>query len=156
MQTSPAGIALIKEFEGCRLEAYLCPAGVPTIGYGSTFGVQIGDKITQDDAERRLRMDLIKFEMEVEDALSLPPGSPARPVTQNQFDALVSLCYNIGPPRFRASTVIRKFCAGDIPGAAQAFLLWTKAGGKDIPGLVRRRKAEVALFLGVQSNKAGV
>jgi lysozyme len=155
MRTSLAGIALIKRFEGCRLEAYLCPADVPTIGYGSTFGVRMGDRITQEEAERRLRDDLVKFECAVEDALSVPVGSPAPKVTQNQFDAMVSLCYNIGPGNFRTSSVIRRFVRGDIAGAADAFLMWNKAGGQILPGLVKRRKAEVELFLGVQSMPEG-
>lgn len=147
MTTSTAGINLIKQFEGCKLEAYLCPAKVPTIGYGSTFGVRMGDRITQEEAERRLRKDLVKFECIVEDALTVP-------ASQNQFDAMVSLCYNIGPgnpklnmPGFLTSSVLRRFLAGDIAGAADAFLMWNKGGGRVLPGLVRRRKAERELFL---------
>lgn len=156
MRISPDGIALIKSFEGCKLEAYLCPAGVPTIGWGSTLRVRMGDKITQTEADRRVLDELARYEFAVEDAIARPPGVAAAKPTQNQFDAMVSLCYNIGPGHFRTSSVIRRFVQGDITGAAQAFLMWNKGRAEDgtlkvLPGLVKRRKAELAMFLGVQS-----
>lgn len=141
MKTSPEGIALIKRFEGCRLEAYLCPANVWTIGYGHTGAdVVKGLKITQETADILLRRDLFKFEAAVERA--------AGPAYQNQFDAMVSLCYNIGPTAFAKSSVARLHKNGQYASAAQAFLLWNKGGGKVLPGLVKRRNAERNLYLG--------
>ncbi len=96
MQISSAGINLLKRFEGCRLQAYLDSVNVPTIGYGSTKGVKMGDSITQDEAERRLRVDdLPVYEKAVNDICG-PIGTAPIP-TQEQFDAMVSLCYNVGP-----------------------------------------------------------
>lgn len=141
MKTSPEGIALIKRFEGCRLEAYICPANVWTIGYGHTGAdVVKGLKITQETADILLRRDLFKFEAAVERA--------AGPAYQNQFDAMVSLCYNIGPAAFAKSSVARLHKNGQYASAAQAFLLWNKGGGKVLPGLVKRRTAERNLYLG--------
>jgi lysozyme len=141
MKTSPEGIALIKRFEGCRLEAYLCPANVWTIGYGHTGAdVVKGLKVSQETADILLRRDLLKFEAAVERA--------AGPAYQNQFDAMVSLCYNIGPTAFAKSSVARLHKNGQYANAAQAFLLWNKGGGKVLPGLVKRRNAERNLYLG--------
>lgn len=146
MKIGAAGLALIKSFEGLRLTAYLCPAGVPTIGYGHT-GLDVSHAdvaakwtITEAQAEEILRRDLGRFEKAVASCI-------ARPLTQNQFDAMVSLAFNIGAAAFRGSSVVRRFNAGRTTEAADAFLLWNKAGGKVLPGLVRRREAERALFL---------
>jgi len=148
VRISHAGIALIKSFEGCKLEAYDDGVGVMTIGYGHTSGVKRGDKITQEEAERVLAEDdLPRYEKAVEQAITIPIGS-ANLLTQNQFDAMVSLCFNIGQGNFRASTLVRKFCAGDVQGAADQFRRWNRAGGKESRGLTRRREAERALFLG--------
>lgn len=146
MHVSENGLALIKRFEGCKLDAYLCPAGVPTIGYGATSGVKLGDSITQEEADKRLTLELQEYEKYVMDALNTPPGAVEDP-TQPQFDAMVSLCYNIGPGHFRSSSVVRRFLMGDIEGAANAFCMWVKGGGKTLPGLVNRRQAEKELFL---------
>ena len=148
MKTSRDGIALIKKWEGCRLTAYPDPGtgGDPwTIGYGHTSAagepkVVRGLKITQQEADDILVRDLAKYEAAVDRALTRSP-------TQPQFDACVSLCYNIGQGAFAGSTVVRKFNAGDIGGAADAFLLWNKAGGKVMQGLVNRREAERLHFL---------
>lgn len=148
MKTSRDGIALIKNWEGCRLTAYPDPGtgGDPwTIGYGHTSAagepkVVRGLKITQQEADDILVRDLAKYEAAVDRALTRSP-------TQPQFDACVSLCYNIGQGAFAGSTVVRKFNAGDIGGAADAFLLWNKAGGKVMQGLVNRREAERLHFL---------
>lgn len=148
MKTSPAGLALIKRFEGCRLKAYRCPAGVLTVGFGHTSAagapaVTAGLRITQAEADAILVRDLAKYEAPVLRAVK-------RPLTQGQFDALVSLCYNIGPGNLAKSSVVRLLNAGDVQGAAKAFMSWTKATVKGqrvtLPGLVTRRKAEVALF----------
>jgi len=149
MRTNKAGIELIKRFEGCRLEAYKCPAGVWTIGYGHTEDVKPGMKITQHQAEVMLEHDLIEYENGVKYLLG------DHPVTENQFAALVSFAYNCGtdidlddkPEGLGDSTLLKKFLRGDIEGAGMEFLKWTRAGGKVLPGLVKRRKAERALFL---------
>lgn len=146
MQINKATIDLIKEFEGFRSQAYRDPVGIWTIGYGTTgmAGVGISPKagmsITQDDAERYLALTVEKFAAQIEDAITAP-------INENQFGAFVSLAYNIGPAAFKKSTALRKFNAGDIQGAADAILLWNKAGGKVLNGLVRRRNAERKLFL---------
>lgn len=139
MQTSERGIALIKEFEGCRLEAYRCSAGVWTIGYGSTRGVKPGDKITAEAADERLRFDLRHAENAVK--RYGPPG-----LRQHQFDALVSFVFNLGAEAFRHSTLLAKLTRGDARGAGEEFERWVYAGGRESPGLARRRKAERALF----------
>ena len=148
MKISRTGIELIKRWEGCRLRAYPDPAtgGEPwTIGYGLTSAAGIvtvkpGLTITQAQADEYLVASLVKYEAAVQKAVTRSP-------TQNQFDAMVSLCFNIGPSGFAKSTVVRKFNGGDAAGAADAFLLWRKAGGRVIPGLEARRKDERALFL---------
>ncbi len=147
MKTSDRGIALIKHHEGVRLAAYPDPAhgwSVPTIGVGHTSAagppaVYKGMKITQAGADAILRQDLAKFERYVTDAVKVP-------LSQNEFDALVSFTFNLGPGNLRSSTLLRKLNAGDRAGAADEFLKWTKAGGKTLPGLVKRREAERALF----------
>lgn len=140
MKTGEAGIALIKEFEGCHLTAYLCPAGVWTIGYGHTQGVHKGQHITQDQADAFLHDDLSTFEQEVSRLLG------SAPTTQNRFDAMVSLTYNIGGGAFARSSVLRLHKAGHYDQAAEAFIMWTRAGHRVLPGLVRRRAAERALY----------
>jgi len=141
MKTSQEGIDLIKRFEGCKLESYLCPANIWTVGYGHTGSdVTQGLKISQGTAEILLRQDLGKFE----DAVTKYAGK----AHQNQFDAMVSLCYNIGQGNFSKSSVARLHRNGQYTGAAAAFLLWNKGGGKILAGLVNRRKAERNLYLG--------
>lgn len=135
-----AGLELIKKAEGLRLDAYICPAGVLTIGYGSTFNVKAGDRITAEEAEARLRKDVEIFEKAVCELVKVN-------LTSNQFSALVSFVYNIGPEAFRESTLLRKLNAGDYPGAADQFLVWNKGGGQVLEGLVIRRQAERQLFL---------
>jgi len=139
MKISDAGLELIKSFEGLYLKAYLCPAKVWTIGYGHTLGVKPGDVITKDQAEALLRKDLEQFEAVVNRSVSVP-------ITQGQFDSLVSLCYNLGAKAFVTSTLLKKLNAGDYAGAAMEFERWNKAGGVILPGLVRRRRKERELF----------
>jgi Phage-related lysozyme (muraminidase) len=136
-----AGLDLIKSFEGCRLKAYKCPAGIWTCGYGST-GPDVGPDTewTQDQAVARLASDLNKFEHGVA-ALLTADASNA------EFSAMVCLSYNIGLGNFGKSSVLRLHNQSDRKGAADAFLMWTKAGGKELPGLVRRRAAERSLYL---------
>lgn len=139
MKTSKAGIDLIKSFEGCRLVAYKCPAGVWTIGYGHTFGVRAGQKITQKQAEDFLKSDLQVYEKGVEKAVRVK-------LNQNQFDALVSFSYNCGLGALRSSTLLKKLNKGDYKGASAEFPRWNKANGRILAGLKRRRKEEKALF----------
>jgi GH24 family phage-related lysozyme (muramidase) len=133
------GIDLIKKFEGCKLTAYRCPAGVLTIGYGSTFGVYEGQKISQEAADTRLINDIAKFEKCVKEMCP--------PMNENMRAALVSFAFNLGCGALKTSTLLKKLNAGDIQGAADQFLRWTKAGGVELKGLVERRKAERELFL---------
>lgn len=139
-KTGPRGLALIKSFEGLRLQAYTCPAGVLTIGYGSTGPhVRPGMRITEQQADALLLSDLSRFEAAVTGAVRVP-------LTQAQFDALVSFTFNVGVAALRSSTLLRKLNAGDYAGAAAEFARWNKAGGKVLAGLTRRRAAERALF----------
>lgn len=141
--------ALIKQAEGLRLRAYLCPAGVPTIGWGHTATVTAEDvrlarKVRLDEAEALLDQDLAEFEALVHQCCRLPAND-------NQLGAMVSLAFNIGADGFRKSSVLRAHNRGDFAIAAQAFALWNKAtvdGAKRVlPGLVARRAAEAALYL---------
>lgn len=141
MHISQKGLDLIKSFEGLRLSAYRCPADIPTIGYGTTAGVKMGDTITKERAEDLLRADVKRFEDQVLRLVKVP-------LTQGQFDALVSFTYNLGAANLGNSTLLRLLNAGDYKGAAAQFDRWTKAGGKELPGLVKRRAAERALFEG--------
>ena len=145
MQTSEKGIALIKEFEGCKLTAYQDSVGVWTIGYGWTQPVdgkpiRAGMTINQETAERLLKTGLVSYESDVSHLVKVG-------LTQGQFDALVSFTYNLGARSLSTSTLLRKLNAGDCAGAADEFLRWNKAGGKVLNGLTRRREAERALFL---------
>lgn len=143
MQTSNKGASLIKGFERLELKAYPDPGtgGKPwTIGWGHTKGVKPGDQITQAQAEAFLAEDLAVFESAVNSAIK-------RLMTQSQFDAMVSLAFNIGGVAFTGSTLVAKFNAGDIQGAADQFPRWKNASGKEMKGLVRRRAAERELFL---------
>lgn len=146
MQTSDKGIALIKQFEGCKLTAYQDSVGVWTIGYGWTQPVdgkpiRAGMTINQETAERLLKTGLVSYESDVSRLVKVG-------LTQGQFDALVSFTYNLGARSLSTSTLLRKLNAGDYAGAADEFLRWNKAGGKVLNGLTRRREAERYLFLG--------
>jgi lysozyme len=144
MKTGTRGKELIKSFEGFRAIAYICPAGVPTIGYGTTringSRVKEGMKITSDEAEVFLEQDLKVFE----DAIN---HNVLVEINQNQFDALVSFVYNVGIANFKKSTLLKKLNKGDYEEASNQLLRWTRAGGKVLNGLVRRREAEKELFL---------
>ncbi|HFJ4329509.1 lysozyme [Serratia liquefaciens] len=143
MRISNKGRDFIKGFEDLRLVAYPDPGtgGKPwTIGWGHTKGVKQGDCITQEQAEQFLSDDLAVFELTANSAIK-------RPMTQNQFDAMVSLAFNIGGSAFAGSTLVKKFNAGDAKGAADEFPKWKNSGGKIMPGLVKRRAAERETFL---------
>jgi lysozyme len=141
MNTSPRGIALLKQFEGFKQDAYQDVVGVWTIGYGFTEGVKAGDIMSRDQAEERLREELQDYERTVLRACG------DKTPNQNQFDAMVCLAWNIGREGFKTSTVAKAHRRGDFEAAARAFNLWNKAGGKVVRGLVRRRAAEAALYL---------
>ena len=135
------GLELIKEFEGCQLEAYLCPAGVPTIGYGHTRSAKLGQTISQADADALLREDLADSEDAVDRLVTAQ-------INENQFSALVSFTFNIGAEAFERSTLLSMLNANaQIHIVAAQFLRWNKANGEELPGLTRRRHAEQALFL---------
>ena len=140
MTINDRGLAIIKAFEGCRLDAYQDVVGIWTIGFGSTEGVAPGMHISPEEAEQRLLDHLQVLMGEITDIV--PDDT-----TENQFSALVCLAYNIGIGNLRSSTLIRKLCSGDTQGAADEFLRWDKAGGKVVTGLLRRREAERELFL---------
>lgn len=139
------GIELVKSYEGLQLKAYLCPANVWTIGYGNTFyedgtKVQEGDVITRERAEELLEFVYDKFEFEVVEMVKVP-------ITENQLGALVSFAFNLGSGALKKSTLLKLVNVQDFSGAADEFLKWTRAGGKVLNGLVRRRSAERDLFL---------
>lgn len=140
MKTSAKGLALIKQFEGFRQDAYQDVVGVWTIGYGFTKDVKAGDIMSRQKAEARLIRELAEYEAAV---LSATGGN----CTQNQFDALVCFCWNVGIAGMKKSSVIKAHNRGDYQSAARAFGLWNRAGGKVWPGLTRRRAAESALYL---------
>ncbi|MDV2441526.1 lysozyme [Acinetobacter gerneri] len=145
MKTSNSGINLIKSFEGLRLKAYDDGVGVWTIGFGTIKypnGVRVkkGDTCTETQAEQYLRNELIAFENAINRLVKVP-------LTQNQFDALVSFTYNLGETNLANSTLLKKLNAKDYKGTAAEFPRWNKAGGKVLNGLVKRRKAEMELFL---------
>ena len=145
MSVSNKGVDLICEFEGKRLVAYDDGVGIWTIGFGTIKypnGVRVkkGDTCTLDQAKEYMRHDLIEFEHTVNSSVKVP-------LNQNQFDALVSLAYNIGSNAFKSSTLVKKLNAGDYQGAADQFNVWVNAGGKRMQGLVNRRDKEKLLFL---------
>ena len=141
MEISQEGLALIKKFEGCELKAYRCAANVLTIGYGSTKGVKEGDSITQEDADKLLMHEIKEYEGYVNDLVEVD-------LEQNQFDALVSWVFNLGPAKLKSSTLLKVLNAKDYEGVPAQIKRWNKAGGKVLQGLVRRREAESLLFTG--------
>lgn len=137
-----AGMEILKECEGLYLNAYKCPAGVWTIGFGCTEGIRPGMTITEAEAEEMLRKELAKFEQGVERMLGHIP------LNENQYSALVSLTYNCGLGAIETGTTIRRHLeTKDYRRAAEGFLLWNKGGGRVLPGLVKRREMEKKLFL---------
>lgn len=145
MHVSPSSIDLICDFEGKRLMAYDDGVGVWSIGFGTTIypnGIKVkkGDTCTEAQAKAYMAHDLKRFELAVNNAVNVS-------LNQNQFDALVSLAYNIGATAFSQSTLVKKLNADDRYGAAQQFDMWVNAGGKRMQGLVNRRAKEKALFL---------
>ena len=141
MKISQEGLALIKKFEGCELDAYKCAAGVWTIGYGSTKNVKEGDTMKQEDADNLLLHEMEEYEGYVNDLVEVD-------LKQNQFDALVSWVFNLGPANLKASTLLKVLNAKDYEGVPAQIKRWNKAGGKVLQGLIRRREAESLLFEG--------
>ena len=133
------GLDLIKKYEGLRLEAYKCPAGVWTIGYGHTKGVYKGMSITKEEAEKLLQQDVSVFELQVINTVGKLKAC--------KIDALVSFAYNVGVAAFRGSTLCRKVKANsDDPAIRNEFMKWIYAGGKKLQGLERRRKEEAEMY----------
>ena len=139
MKISKEGIALIKKFEGLELEAYKCPAGVWTIGYGHIKDVQEGDVWSETHAEHMLEVELEEYENYVNAAVTVP-------LSQNQFDALVSWVFNLGNGNLTSSTMLKVLNSGDYAGVPAQIKRWNKAGGQVLDGLIRRREAEALLF----------
>ena len=148
MKISHEGLALIKHFESLRLQAYVCPAGKWTIGFGSTGPhVKPGLVITEDDANNLLTADLVRFERAVDELVLVP-------LDQNEADSLISFSYNVGLGAFKGSTLLRRINAANKTSAIKEFSRWTRGGGNVLPGLVSRRAAEAAMFAGDDWRKA--
>jgi lysozyme len=147
MRVSEQGLELIKQFEGFSAEPYYCPGGKLTIGYGHVMTdgeSSFIEKITKEHAEELLRLDTQYAENAICNLVT-------QPLSQNQFDALVSFIYNIGSAAFEKSTLLRLLNAGDMNGAAKQFGRWIYAAGHKLEGLVRRRVAEAEFFLSTRS-----
>ncbi len=139
MKISNKGLDIIKQYEGLKLQAYQCTAGVWTIGYGHTKGVKQGDSINEEQAEQYLIRDV----QVAEDAINAENLN----INQNQFDALVSFVFNCGVAAFKSSTLLRKIKAdANDPAIADEFAKWRNAGGSAVAGLVRRRGSESNLY----------
>lgn len=139
MVYSPTGLLLTQDFEQCRLVAYLDSKGVPTIGWGHTYGVRLGDTCTQAQADRWLTED-------VQGAVNAVNHYVAAHLRQNEFDALVDFVFNVGAGNFASSTLLRKLNLGDLVGASKELERWDMSGGQHLAGLLRRRKAEQVMF----------
>lgn len=150
MKMSQSGLELVKEFEGLRLKAYKCPAAVWTVGFGHTSAagapiVTSNLVITRAEAEEILKRDLVQYEDCVREKVQIG-------ITQSQFDALVSFTYNVGEAQFSRSTLLKRVNAGRFDEVPAEFMKWTKGGGRELPGLVRRRRAEVKLWRGMDTD----
>lgn len=139
MIVSDKALTLIKDFESLQLKAYLCPANVWTIGYGHTRNVRSGDVINPYQAERFLRADLVQIEKDINQLVRVP-------LTQGQYDALVSFVFNCGTRAFSTSTLLKKLNSRDYEGTANEFERWKYAKGQALAGLERRRRLEKRLF----------
>ena len=133
------GLDIVKEAEGLRLSAYLCPAGIPTIGYGHTKGVKLGDTCTREQAEEWLENDFFMAKQDVKAVVRVP-------LRENQLDALASFVFNLGVRKLIQSTLLKKLNAGDYSGAAAEFDKWVFAGKVKLNGLIKRRAKERQLF----------
>lgn len=134
------GREIVKHFEDCKLEAYLCPSGVPTIGWGHTKGVKLGDKITQDKADSLFEQDYHEAEQQVQEVVTAF-------LSDQQLGALTSFVFNLGIGQLKVSTLLKKLNQNDYKGAAEEFRKWIYSNGKILPGLVKRREMERMVFL---------
>ena len=141
MEISQEGLSLIKKFEGCKLQSYKCAAGVWTIGYGSTNGIEEGMEISQERADMLLLEDVEVFEKAVNELVEVP-------LEQNQFDSLISWTFNLGPTNLKNSTLLKVLNNKNFDEVPTQIKRWNKAGGKVLQGLIRRREAEALLFEG--------
>ena len=141
MKISEEGKELIKKFEGCKLTAYKCSAGVWTLAYGRTKDVKEFDTCTQEQAEKWLEEELIEFENYVNDLVEVQ-------LSQNEFDALCSWTYNLGPTNLKKSSLLATLNANNKEDVPAQIKRWNKSAGKVSEGLVRRREAEALLFEG--------
>lgn len=151
LRTSDAGLQLIEDFEGYRADWYADPVGVRTIGIGWTRALPDGFRapLSKAEAWRLLRQTVVEYEAAVRRYVDVPLSQP-------QFDALVSFTYNLGASRLKESTLRKRLNAGDAWGAAEEFDRWVYAGTQVLPGLVRRRAAERALFeSGISGTRPG-
>lgn len=140
MKLSDKGLELIKAHEGLSLKAYICPAGVWTVGYGHTGADVTPETVwTQAEAENALRLDVGWAEDCINQFVDVP-------LTQGQFDALVSFVFNVGPNAFRNSTMLKLINSGNFEAAGSQFGRWNKGGGKVLSGLTKRRQEEAGLF----------
>ena len=139
MKISQEGVALIKKFEGCELDAYQDSVGVWTIGYGHTKEVKEGDKINKEEAENLLEEEMPEYEGYIENLVKVS-------LSQCEFDSLCSWVYNLGPTNLQESTLLRFLNEGKYDEIPAQIKRWNKAGGKVLDGLVRRREAEALLF----------
>ena len=139
MKIGNKGLEMIKHFEGLELNAYKCAAGVWTIGYGHTKGVQEGMVISEETANEMLVEELNEYENYINTLVTVE-------LNQNQFDAMVSWVYNLGSSNLQASTLLKVLNAGNYEGVPEQIMRWNKAGGRVLEGLTRRRQAEADLF----------
>jgi len=150
MKMSGNGLDLLKDFEGLKLRAYLDPVGIWTVGYGHTSAagppaVTPGLVITQGEAEEILKRDMAQYEDGVRQHVKAT-------LTQGQFDALVDFAYNAGVGALAKSTLLKRVNAGKFDEVPAEFMKWTKGGGRELPGLVRRRRAEAKLWRGIDTD----
>jgi len=141
--TTEFGVSLLKQFEGFRSTTYVCPGGKATVGYGHAIkeGENFSDGITEEEGEELLKKDLFFAERAVSRLVRVP-------LTNGQFDSLVSFTYNLGPAALQRSALRMKLNRGESQDASKEFLKWCWAGGKKLRGLSKRRRAERELFLG--------
>lgn len=147
MKISSNGIELIKQFEGISLVPYLCPANIPTIGWGNTFYENMKKVTMQDGPITREKADSLFNFLVTTNFVNVVNRLVIVDVNQNQFDALVSFVYNIGSRNFEKSTLLKKVNQSDFISASLEFEKWNKANGKILNGLTKRRLAEKELFL---------
>jgi len=138
---------LCRRFEGFRAKPYLCPAGIPTIGYGSTYYAD-GRKVTLNDSliSQEAANDLLMYELQHTYLPGALRNCPVLATDERKCNAIVDFCYNLGVGRLQTSTLKRKINAQDWDGAKEQLMLWTKGGGKVLPGLLKRRQVECALM----------